>query len=155
MAKEYSWQISIDGESHQVCCERVNNKYILYLDDEHLTNVYREFSRKMHFGLETEIEVCGKKCLFVVWDEKPDLVVDGVMQRKKLGYEQAREERKQSCCKGFRILFWIGLIWVCAALLMAVLPVQIVEADKCFHLVWSGILLMIGGALYKRKWEQW
>lgn len=127
----------------------------MYLDEEHLTNVYRESVRKMQFGLETEIEICGKKCLFVVWDETPDIVIDGVMQGKKLDYEQAREKRKQSCCKGFRILFWVGLIWVCAVLLATVLPAQIVDADKCVHLVWLGIMLMIGGARYKRKWEQW
>lgn len=153
MAKEYCWDISIDGESHQVCCELSNNKYILYLDEEHLTNVYRDFPRKMHFGLEAEIEIRGKKCLFVVWDETPDLVVDGVMQGKKIDYEQAREKRKQSSCKAFRILFWVALLWTCAVSLLTV--VHILTAEQCFRFVWVGILLMIAGASFRRKWERW
>ena len=155
MAKEYSWDVNINGEIHRVFCERSTNKYILYVDDTFLINVYREFVRKTQFGLETEVEICGKKCLFIVWDETPDLVVDGVMQGMNTDYEQAREKRKQGCCKGFRILFWIGLLWVCAVLLVAILPASILDADNTVRSVWLGILLMIGGARYKRKWERW
>lgn len=155
MAKEYNWDLTLDGVAHRVCCVPTGNKYILYLDEEHLTNVYRESVRKMQFGLEIEIEICGKKCLFVVWDKTPDIVIDGVMQGKKLDYEQAREKRKQSCCKGFRILFWVGIFWVCAAVHFATLPAPILDADKLIKSVCFGILLMIGGARYERKWEQW
>lgn len=155
MAKEYNWEISIDDVPHKICCVPSGNKYILYVDDEFLTNVYRESVRKMQFGLETEVEICGKKCLLIVWDEMPDLVIDGVMQGKNTDYLQAREKRKHGCCKGFRFLFWAGLFWVCAVLYFLWQQPQTVDAGQSVKFVWFGILLMIGGAWYERKWEQW
>lgn len=106
MAKEYVW----DVQSHRVCCVTANNKYQIFVDDEFLTTVYRKsFRVMMHDGLEEKISVCGKECLFLVWDETPDLVVDGVLLRQGIDYASAKEKREKTAKGVFRFMFWAGL----------------------------------------------
>lgn len=156
MAKEFNWDVSINGEDHRVCCVLSNNKYILYVDDEYLTNVYRKSVWEMQLGLEAEVEICGKKCLFIVWDEKPDLVIDGVMQGKNTDYLQAREKRKQGCCKWFRILFWAGIAVMCLIPVLCVaFSIPVIKMDKWVKIWNSGAVMAIAGAYFKRKWVQW
>ena len=155
MAKEYCWDVTLEGEAHQLICTYIGNKYELWVDDEYLTAVYRRSMRQMHFGLEEEVELFGIKCLFVVWDERPDFVINGVMLGKDTDYLQAREKRKQTACKGFRIMFWIGVLILCSAPVIAILLPQIEHASKWVRAAIGGILLMIAGSRYKRKWAQW
>jgi uncharacterized protein YacL (UPF0231 family) len=95
MKKEYTWDVTIDGENHRVSCNLAGNKYQIWVDDEELTVVYRQSHRQMRNGLEREFSIGGKKCLFVVWDEKPDLVVEGMLLKSGKDYFQEKAKRKK------------------------------------------------------------
>lgn len=122
MAKEYSWNVNVDGVAHRVDCIPTNNKYQIFVDEDFLTNVYRKSVRSMaRDGLEEKISVCGKECLFLVWDETPDLVVDGVLLGRGIDYAPEKEKRDKGAKTVYGIIFWIGvallvLMGVCALL---------------------------------------
>lgn len=122
MAKEYGWNVSVDGVAHRVDCIPTNNKYQIFVDEDFLTNVYRKSARSMvRDGLEEKISVCGKECLFLVWDETPDLVVDGVLLGRGSDYASEKEKRDKGAKTVYGIIFWIGvallvLMGVCALL---------------------------------------
>ncbi len=75
-----TWHVRIHGHKHRVTCKIEMNKYVIFVDDHHLTNIYRDSMKKMRMGFEQTLRICGQDCLFVVWDERPDLVVDGFIQ---------------------------------------------------------------------------
>ena len=122
MAKEYSWNVNVDGVAHHVDCIPTNNKYQMFVDEDFLTNVYRKSVRAMALdGLEEKISVCGKECLFLVWDETPDLVVDGALLGRGIDYASEKEKRNKGAKTVYGIIFWIGvalmvLMGVCALL---------------------------------------
>lgn len=122
MAKEHIWNVSVGGMSHRVSCTLANNHYQIFVDDDFLTNVYRKSFRAMaRDGLEETISVCGKECLFLVWDETPDLVVDGILLGRGIDYASAKAKRDKSAKMVYAIVFWIGtalliLMGVCALL---------------------------------------
>lgn len=155
MGKQITWEIKADDTLHRVTCTSAGNRYEIWADDEDLTVVYRQSVRRMYFGIEQEIELFGKKCLFVVWDERPDIVVDGRMLGKNTDYLQAREKRKLTSCKGFRITFWIGVLLIFAALVLTIVFPQIKLVGKWVRIALGGLLLVVAGVIYERKWSRW
>lgn len=41
MKKEFEWELSLNGEMHRACCVCSDNRYVVYLDDDHVTNPMR------------------------------------------------------------------------------------------------------------------
>ena len=110
MGKEYTWNVTVAGVTHRVSCVTANNKYQIFVDDDFLTNVYRKSVRAMaREGLEEGLDICGKECLFLVWDEKPDLVVDGVLLGQGIDFASAKEKRFKGAKLVYRCVFWIGV----------------------------------------------
>ena len=78
MKKDLIWKVDVDGETHVVRCETFKTVFDVYVDDTLAVRVGRNESD----GLDTErdIRVGGKICQFVIYDGKPDLAVDGILQ---------------------------------------------------------------------------
>lgn len=106
MKKEHQWNVTVDGLTYLVTCTLQGNKYVLYCGDDHVANVYHS----VRTDSEAPIVVAGKECLFVVWDERPDLVVDGMFLDRKVDYTEALETRKKGFRLTYRIIFWCGIV---------------------------------------------
>ena len=122
MAKCYVWHMTIDGAVHRVDCVPKGNKYVLYLDDGFLTNVYRKSVGLP--DLEIPLTICDKACSFIVWDQKPDLVVDGILLGRGMDHQQAKMKRQKDHQTVYRIIFWIGLMILAFAAVYTVLNVE-------------------------------
>ena len=108
--REHTWNVIIDGVEHLIYCCFEGNRYVLYADDDHVANVYRKSVRAMWQGLEEPVTICGKPCLFIVWDEKPDIVVNGMLVGKGVDYHIAlkKEKLRNEAWLSHRILGWRG-----------------------------------------------
>lgn len=154
MKREYHWEVPVDGTIHRVTCTPTGNRYIIWVDDEESTVVYRLSSRKMRDGLEKKLDICGKECLLVVWDERPNLVVDGQMLGSGKNFQQEKEKR----IKGILLLY--QLFFVLAAVLLAVVIVffcfgWIDKSERAGYVRYmiASIWVMIGSMLGHRRWK--
>ena len=153
MGKSTVWTFELDGRPVTVTCELKGNKYILYLDDDHLTNVYRLNAKKMRYGMEEEILIGSERCRFVVWDEVPDLVVRGRMLNRNLDYATARETRRGNMERLYTMLAVIGVIFLAGLAVFAYLGLITGENLRGWTALLAGSLWMIGMGLYQRgKW---
>jgi hypothetical protein len=144
MAKEYFWDVTIDGEPHQLYCSFTGNKYVLYVDDDHIANVYRKSVATMWHGMEEPVTICGKECLFLVWDEKPDFVIDGRLIGKNIDYEKALKKKNNSLFTAYRIVFGAGL------LLLTLLVVLICMRWVTFDL--HDLIICVGVGIWMTVW---
>ena len=156
MAKEYQWEVGIDGVCHHVSCTATGNKYEIWVDEEHLTVVYRRGFRAMSRGLEQEFQIGGKSCLFLVWDERPDLVVDGILQRSGKDFLKEKAKRNKHMVRALWCLFTFGI---------AVLGVAV--ASICFGIgddawdwfdygayILAGVWIMVDAMLEMKYWKE-
>lgn len=144
MAKEYVWQLTIDGEDHRVECILAGNKYTLYVNDAFLTNVYRKTFRLD--DLELPVMICGKECLFIVWDAKPDLVMDGILLSRGVDYQQAMTKRNKDHQMVHRLVFWFGvtiLVLVAVFAVIGVMNGQVYD-DMLFYTVGGWFMVIYG-----------
>ena len=119
--REHTWNVIIDGVEHLIYCCFEGNRYVLYADDDHVANVYRKSVRAMWQGLEEPVTICGKPCLFIVWDEKPDIVVNGMLVGKGVDYHIALKKKNSGMRLGYRTVFWAGVaLLVVRAVLLCV-----------------------------------
>ena len=118
--REHTWNVTIDGVQHEVYCRFEGNRYVLYADDDHVANVYRKSAHTMWYGMEEPVTMFGKPCIFIVWDEKPDIVVDGRIIGRGVDYEKALAKKNNRPSLGYWIIFWAGvfLLLVVAALVL-------------------------------------
>lgn len=121
MAKEYSWVVTADGLEHRVTCSLAGNRYQIWVDDEDLTTVYLQTGKKARYGLEQKLQIGGKTCLFVVWDQRPDLVVDGKMVQSGKDYDAEKAKRKKGMLRVSWIMFAFGIAILCFVAVWAVL----------------------------------
>lgn len=156
MAKEYAWDVTINGAPHRVTCTLPGNKYEIWVDDEDLTVVYRRSFRKMSRGLEQELQIGGEKCLFLVWDERPDLVVDGVILRNGKNFFKEKEKRKKHMITALWSLFVFGV----AVLGIAVALICFGFADDSWDwfdygaYILAGIWIVVDAMLEMKHWKE-
>ena len=153
MAKEYRWNVTVDGVAHTVQCQPAGNRYLIWVDDEELTVVYRRSYKKMRYGLEERLEICGKQCLFIVWDERADLVVDGILSSGK-DYQQEKSRR----IRMFMAFEWS--LFAAGAALLAVVVVFLclgwVTPEKRAKYVTYAIAalwLMVNSLVQQKRWK--
>ena len=90
MTKEHNWNTTVDGVSHAILCQVMNNKYVLWVDDKFEKTVYRKNFQAARGGLDETLELWGKTCHFVVWpSEKVEFFVDGKSLNTQEDYEHA------------------------------------------------------------------
>lgn len=110
--REYLWKVTVEGVEHRISCSVEGNRYVLYADDDHVANIYRKSARTMWYGLEESVTMFGKRCTFVVWDEKPDVAVDGVLIGSGVDYQQALVKKNARKLVGYRVAFWCGILLI-------------------------------------------
>ena len=155
MKKEYTWEISLEGATHLVTCVPRGNKYELWVDDEDLTVVYRPGVRKMNHGLEQALSVGGKSCLFVVWDERPDLVVDDMMQESGKSYSKEKGKRKKGMITAYTIMFCAGIALfglIIASLFVDALKEKWEWIDYAVYIL-AAMLLIYDGGMEMKYWK--
>ena len=144
MAKEHVWHVSIGGKNHRVDCVLKGNKYVLYVDDEFLTNVYRK-----SFGpddVEVPVTICGKRCSFIVWDQKPDLVVDGILLGRGIDHQQALTRRQKNHQMVYWIIFCFGVMILVFVAVFAILSNgKSLDYDTLLFYTIVGVLMIIYG----------
>lgn len=115
MAKEYEWNTQINGESYKIQCMISNNRYILFVNDDNVATFYRKMFRN---SVDKPLTIGGQQCRFVVWDEVPDLVVDGKLLTRDCDYQPTRQKRgKVSLICGI-VMAVIGVLAILAYLIL-------------------------------------
>lgn len=115
MLKEYEWQVSVDGRAHTILCQVMENKYVLWADDQHIQNIYRKAFQRTRGGIDQTLELWGKKCHFVVWqDERVEFFLGG-QSLAKLGEDESAggasyEERVRRHQRSMRRYSWVAVI---------------------------------------------
>lgn len=153
MAKETVWEVEVDGVPVKVTCIRKGNRYCFYLNDDHLTNIYRLPSKQMRYGMEAGIRIGAENCLFVVWDEVPDLVVRGRMLRRDVDYAKTREARRRNMEMMYTVTAIFGVIVLLGVFLFSCLGFLNDENLRGWTSVMCAGIWMTGVGLYYRgKW---
>lgn len=153
MAKEYRWEIMVDGKNATVVCVLQGNKYRLFLNDDHISDIYRLPPKKMHYGLVEDIRIGNERCRFVVWEEIPDLVVDGKLVSRGVDFETARENRRRNMENMYTATAVFGVVALFAAFLFVTLGFLTMENIHVFtSLLMAGIGMVGMGLYYRGKW---
>ena len=155
MGKSYSWNFTLDGVNHHLSATLKNNRYILYLDEEHLVNVYRLPPQKMRYGLEETISILGHACLFIVWEDIPDLVIDGKMVHRGVNYAKAKEARRHNMEVMYTATAIFGLVALAGAFVFACFDILNEDNLRIFSALLSAGIWMVGHGLWMRgKWVE-
>lgn len=91
--KELAWNVPVGGRVYHVQCVDNGNKYDLYLDDEHLTRVWKQDDIRQ--DREQDVTIGGKVCQFVVYDGIPDLAVDGILLNAEAEFQKTEKSRRR------------------------------------------------------------
>ncbi len=75
MAKEYVWNIRVEGTWHEICLKDKGNSFDVYVDEEFRYNVRSD----INLDIEEDLTVGTKRCRVVVYRGVPDLAVDGIL----------------------------------------------------------------------------
>lgn len=152
MQREYTWEVTIDGAMRRIYCRFEGNRYVLYADEDHVANIYRKSVHTMWQGMEESVNICGKECLFVVWDERPDIVVDGRLVGRGIDYQKALKKKNAGFLTGYRIVFWagVGLLAVMAVLICAGWG-SAADWDDVIISIIAGVWMVIWGARNMRR----
>lgn len=153
MGREYVWNIEVNGKPAKVTCEQKGNRYILYLDDDHLTNIYRLPAKKMRYGLEAEFQIGNEACLFVVWEEIPDLVIGGKMVNRNVDFQIARENRRRNMENMYTVTAIFGVIVLAGVFLFSYFGFLNGETLRGWTaMMMAGIWMICNGLYYRGKW---
>lgn len=117
MAKEYEWNAEIDGESYKIQCVISNNRYILYVNDDNVATFYRKMFRN---SIDKPLNIGTQQCRFVVWDEVPDLVVNGRLLTRDCDYQPTRNKRSKVFLIGGIAMTVIGALAILAYLVLLI-----------------------------------
>lgn len=153
MAKEYTWKIQVDGQSATVICVPQGNKYRIFLNDDHVTDIYRLPNWQMRFGMEAPFTIGTERFLLVAWDDIPDLVWQGRMLTRDVEYAPARERRRANKERMYTFIAILGVVLLAGVAVYAYLG----QVNSETHRVWTSLLVaalwMIHSGLYWRgKW---
>ena len=95
MRKNNEWYPEINGvEKHVVCdIDPKENTYTITVDDELITSGDMKKSKKLsREGMEVPFEVDGVECRFIIWNNLPDLAVDGILLSCDKDYKEIRRQ---------------------------------------------------------------
>lgn len=129
MLKEYEWQVTVDGTAHTILCQVMDNKYVLWADDEHIRTIYRKAFQRIRGGIDETLELWGKPCHFVVWqNEKIEFFYDGQSVGGQGKDQNAMDHSYEECVRRhdrtMRQCSWVVVIFMglaCASYLVLAL----------------------------------
>ncbi len=88
MAKEFIWNLRVEGTRHEVLAKDKGNGFDVYVDDEFRFTVRSD----INLDIEEDLTVGSKRCRIVVYRGVPDLAVDGILMNAES--ELLKEERR-------------------------------------------------------------
>lgn len=88
MAKEFIWNLRVEGTRHEVLAKDRGNGFDVYVDDEFRFTVRSD----INLDIEEDLTVGSKRCRIVVYRGVPDLAVDGILMNAEA--ELLKEERR-------------------------------------------------------------
>ena len=87
MAKEFIWNIRVDGTKHEILAKDKGNGFDVFVDGE-----FRFLVRSdINLDIEEDLTVGSKRCRIVVYRGVPDLAVDGILMNAEA--ELIRQEK--------------------------------------------------------------
>jgi len=101
MAKEYVWNLRVDGTRHEVLAKDRGNGFDISVDGEFRFTVRSD----INLDIEEDLTIGSKRCRMVVYRGIPDLAVDGILMNAE---EALRKQEKRS--RMLTILSGIGLV---------------------------------------------
>ena len=75
MAKEYVWNIRVEGTRHEICLKDRGNSFDVYVDDAFRYSIRSD----INLDIEEDLTVGSKRCRVVIDRGVPDLAVDGIL----------------------------------------------------------------------------
>jgi hypothetical protein len=88
MAKEYFWNIRVDGTRHEIVARDKGNGFDIFVDDAFRFTVRSD----INLDIEEDLTVGSKRCRIVVYRGVPDLAVDGILLDAEA--QLVKEERR-------------------------------------------------------------
>ena len=128
MAKEYSWKLATENGEKEVTCEADGNKYHVYLGDAFIKTVYKNMSGKA----DVELTIAGVPCRFVVFSDKPDLVVDGRMLGSGKLYETEKSNARKNDATWAAVEIMMGLFALVLAIVWSFQARDVVKHIPAF-----------------------
>ena len=156
MSNQFTWNVTINDAAHKVSCVVNGNRYEIWVDDEELTIVYRSSFRKMRRGLERQIQIDGQKCLFLVWDDRPDLVVNGILQRSGKDFMKEKQRRKKNMIITCWCMFGFGLAilgFVAVSFFIIGLNREGMSWRHYSLYILAGLWIMIDSLVEMKRWK--
>ncbi len=95
MRKNNEWYAVINNvERHVVCdADTKENKYTITVDDQLVASGEMKPTSKLNReGMEVPFTVDGVECIYIIWNNLPDLSVDGVLMSCNRGYKEVRRQ---------------------------------------------------------------
>ncbi len=106
MAKEYVWNIRVEGTRHEILAQDRGNSFDITVDGEFRYNIRSD----INLDIEEDLTVGTKRCRMVVYRGVPDLAVDGILQSVEA--EMAKAERRSRT-----LTILAGCLMLCVSLI--------------------------------------
>ena len=106
MAKEFTWDLRVDGTRHEVLARDRGNSFDIYVDEEFRFNVRSD----INLDIEEDLSVGSKRCRIVVYRGVPDLAVDGILMNAEAQLLKNDRRNKHLTIFGGLLLMVLGVI---------------------------------------------
>ena len=117
MAKEYLWNIRVNGIRHEILARHQGNSFDIYVDEEFRFNI----PVNPNLDIEEDLTVGGKRCRVVVYGGVPDLAVDGILMNAEAKLiKQEKRSRVMTVIAGIAlVLLGIFAMWMYLAVTLS------------------------------------
>ena len=106
MAKEFTWDLRVEGTRHEVLARDRGNSFDIYVDEEFRFNVRSD----LNLDIEEDLSVGSKRCRIVVYRGVPDLAVDGILMNAEAQLLKNDRRNKRLTIFGGLLLMVLGVI---------------------------------------------
>lgn len=106
MAKEFTWDLRVEGTRHEVLARDRGNSFDIYVDEEFRFNVRSD----INLDIEEDLSVGSKRCRIVVYRGVPDLAVDGILMNAEAQLLKNDRRNKRLTIFGGLLLMILGVI---------------------------------------------
>ena len=106
MAKEFTWDLRVEGTRHEVLARDRGNSFDIYVDEEFRFNVRSD----INLDIEEDLSVGSKRCRIVVYRGVPDLAVDGILMNAEAQLLKNDRSNKRLTIFGGLLLMILGVI---------------------------------------------
>lgn len=117
--------------------ERTGKRFDLYVDGQHCSQLWFTNSGD---NQEVDVVIGGKVCQFVLYDDEPDLSVDGILQFAEWEYQKTRKFHRQTA-------FWGGLMMILVGLLACYAWVGLTASGEGVLGGWVSLVMSTGFTL--------